>query len=489
MVAKEFIVAIELGSSKMTGIAGKRNSDGSLQILALAQEDSSSYIRKGVVFNIDKTATGIENIINKLQNVLKMKISKVYVGIGGQSLHTVKNTIKRQLEKKTIISQELVDSIMDSNLATQYPDKEILHVVPQEYIVGGEKLIDPVGVLSDEVEGVFLNVVAKRMVRENIQKCCKLAGQEIVDIFIAPLALGDSVLVDQEKRSGCALVDFGAETTTVSIYKNNLLRHLVVIPLGGSNITKDICALQIDEDLAEKMKLQHGSAYSELTDEEKAQTYPIDNDRTVEAKVLSETIEAREEEIIANVANQIKQAGYETQLLAGIVFTGGGANIADLDKAFSQYTSFDKFKFVKSTQITIHALQPEIVAKDGRLNTVIGLLAMGNDNCCGGELGAVDLFTDKESIEDRRIRIAAEEEAKKAKEQEDKEKAAADAAKAAAEAAEREREEAQRKKEEEKAEKKRQKKERHEAWKKNNIFTKMGKGIKKLTNSILEEEE
>ena len=226
MAATDFIVAIELGSSKITGIAGKKHADGSIQVLALASENSSDFIRKGVIYNLDKTAQSLTSIIKKLESTLKASIGKVYVGIGGQSLRTIRNTEVRHLEEETKISQELIDSIMDSNREVPIIDQEILEVAPQEYKVGINLLADPVGVPSDHIEGRFLNIIARSSVKQNIDKCFKQAGIEIADYIISPLALANAVLTNSEKRSGCMFIDFGADTTTVSVYKNNILRHL-----------------------------------------------------------------------------------------------------------------------------------------------------------------------------------------------------------------------------------------------------------------------
>ena len=136
MATTEFIAAIELGSSKITGVAGKKNSDGSMQVLAYAQEDSSTFIRKGVIFNLDKTAQSLTSIINRLEGELKNSIAKVYVGIGGQSLRTVRNVVSRDLEEEAIISEELVSAIGDENIAVPVVDMDILDVAPQEYKVG-----------------------------------------------------------------------------------------------------------------------------------------------------------------------------------------------------------------------------------------------------------------------------------------------------------------------------------------------------------------
>ena len=145
-MAKEFIIAIELGSSKMTGIAGKKNLDGSITVLSVAREDSTSCIRKGVVYNIDRTTAALTNLVKKLKNSLKTEIAQVYVGVGGQSLRSIRNTILKELPDNTIITQNMVDSIMDGNRAMSYPEQEILEAAIQEYKVDAQLQIDPVGI-------------------------------------------------------------------------------------------------------------------------------------------------------------------------------------------------------------------------------------------------------------------------------------------------------------------------------------------------------
>lgn len=316
-VEKEIIVAIEFGSSKIRGIAGCKNIDGSIQILDVEQMDARNWIRKGVVYNIDKTEMCLRNITEKLEAELDVHIARVYVGIGGKSLRTRKNTVSRQFATKTIISQELVDSLYRTNKNISYPGYEILDVIPQEYRVGIDMTTEPVGVLSNHIEGTYLNVIAKSEVKEYIVKSVEACGLEIAGFFIAPMALAESVLTETEKRSGCTLVDFGAETTTVAVYKNNLLRHLAVIPLGGNNITMDISSLQMEEEDAENLKVKYGSAFSEQSSEELSKNLLINNGRTIEERTLVDIVEAREEEILGNVATQIRQQRFPGQTYFG----------------------------------------------------------------------------------------------------------------------------------------------------------------------------
>ena len=380
-VEKEIIVAIEFGSSKIRGVAGCKNIDGSVQVLDVEQADARNCIRKGVVYNIDKTVMCLKHIIERMEAALDMQIARVFVGIGGQSLRTKKNTVSRQFATKTVVSQELVDSLLKANRGTVYSGYEILEVVPQEYHVGLDTTTDPVGVLSSQIDGTFLNVIAKTEIKEYILKCVETSGLEVAGIFVAPIALAGSVLTDTERRSGCALVDFGYGTTTVAVYKNNLLRHLAVIPLGGNNITQDLGSQQIDEDEAENLKVKYGSAYSELSSEELAKNLLVNNGRTIEERLLVDIVEAREEEILSNVAAQIRNSGYQDKLVAGVVLSGAAANVKNLDKAVSERIHPDKIRFARIVPFPLQAVHPDQVAKDGSLNVLLSLLNEGDQNC------------------------------------------------------------------------------------------------------------
>ena len=246
MASKDFIVAIELGSSKITGIAGKKNLDGSIQVLACVKEDSTACIRKGVVYNIDKTAQCLTSIVNKLEKQLKTTITQVYVVVGGQSIRSLRNVITKEMSIETPISQDMVIELMDANRNMKYPDLEILDAAVQEYKVDSQYQLDPVGIPCTHFEGNFLNILQRKTFYKNLNSCFETANINVAEMYLAPLALADSVLTETERRSGCALVDLGADTTTVSVYSKNILRHIAVIPLGGNNISKDIASLQME---------------------------------------------------------------------------------------------------------------------------------------------------------------------------------------------------------------------------------------------------
>ena len=412
---KDFIVAIELGSSKITGIAGQKKPDGSISVLAMVRENSSSFIRKGVVFNIDKTAQCLQSIIKKLEAQLKTRIVQVFVGVGGQSLRSVRNTIGRDLPADTIVTQEMVVELMDANWNLDYPDQKILDVAEQEYRVDSHLQMDPVGIRATRLEGNFLNILVRKTFFQNLNRCFELADIKVAEMYLAPLALANAVLTEAEKRSGCALVDIGADTTTVSVFWKNVLRHLAVIPLGSNNVTKDIASLQMEENDAEQMKLKYASAYTENSEIDPTLKYSIDPERQVESQKFIEIVEGRMVEIIENVRYQIPDEYYD-KLLGGIVITGGGSNMKNIERAISNSTRIDKVRVAKFVTTVINSSNEQIKAHNGMYNTLLGLLAKGDINCAGNGLDAQgSLFGDDKQdngpvIPDRKPRQAYEKE-------------------------------------------------------------------------------
>ena len=391
---KEFIVAIELGSSKVTGIAGQKKPDGSISVLALVKEDSSSFIRKGVVYNIDKTAQCLMGIVKKLETQLKTRITQVFVGVGGQSIRSVRNVVAKDMSADTIITQEMVAELMETNRNLDYPDQKILDVAELEYKVDNQLQLDPVGIRAAHLEGNYLNILERKSFFQNLNKCFESAGIKVVEMYLAPLALANVVLTEAEKRSGCALVDIGADTTTVTVFLKNVLRHLAVIPLGSNNITKDIASLQMEESDAEKMKLRYASAYTDTNEIDDTLKYSIDQERQVDSRKFIDIVEGRLEEIVLNVREQIPNEYYD-KLLGGIILTGGGSNMKNIEKAFAIHTHIEKIRIAKFVTMSINSSHDAIKAHDGMMNTVLGLLAKGYINCAGQEIDPNrDLFAE-----------------------------------------------------------------------------------------------
>lgn len=420
-----FIAAIELGSSKLVGIVGQKSSDGSLQILAYANEDSSAFIRKGIVFNLDKTAQALTSIINKLEDTLQSTIGKVYVSVNGQSLHSLLNTIRRDLTDGSFVTQELVDEIRDENCSIPLANLDILEVAPQEYKIGNTYQIDPVGVVGTHVEGHFLNIVGKSSIKNILEESFGRAKIEIADLLVAPLINAQAILSESEMRTGCALVDIGADTTTISIYKNSLLRYLTVLPLGGNNITQDITSMYVEEEEAEYLKKNYGDVLYQEESEEPALVSLPNDDRSFKLAELNNIIEARTEEIVTNVWNLIEYSGFQNKLSSGIVITGGGSNLKGIEEIFRKFSKIHKVRFARFIRNEVVTPETITIPKDGTHNTLLSLLLAGNENCYAPpqpkapkpepKTEPVDLFENDEDLKRQ------EEEAKAAKKKKDEE--------------------------------------------------------------------
>lgn len=380
MSTKNFIVAIELSSTKIRGIAGKKNPDGTISVLALSEEDATQCIRKGAVYNIDKTTQAIGNIIQRLRAQLKTGIKQVFVGIGGQSIHSHHNLLFCDMPgtEGGIVSQQLIVEMMDENRATEYNDREVLDVHVQEYRADNLMQTDPVGIPCSRLEGNFLNILQKKRHYQNLLKCFANADVKIADIYLAPTALADVVLTPTEKRSGCMLVDLGADTTTVIVYYKNIVRHVAVIPLGGNSITKDLCALQIEEQEAEKIKTKYASAFTPENEIDANEQYNLTPSVSVPAVKVIDLVEARVDEIITNAWNQVP-AEFAEKLLGGIVLTGGGAQLKNISQAFRKITNVEQVRIAKDSN---EAFTPQpIVPTSFTQNTLVGILVKGDQNC------------------------------------------------------------------------------------------------------------
>lgn len=377
-VEKDIIVAVELGSTSIRAIAGTKQLDGNMQVTAFAEERSVNAIRKGTIDNIDKTTQAISNVVRKVGDQLGVAIARVYVGLGGQSMHAERNVISKTFPEKTKITNVVVDEMWDINSNSEYANSNILEVIPQEFRIGRRIVSEPVGMQSDQLEIDFLNVVARRDLKENIEICVRNAGLELVEVLNAPLCLADCQLSSSERHSGCALVNIGGDTTTVSVYKNDILRHLTVIPLGASHVTADIESLNIEAEEAESLKRRFGAAYAEEADTA-GQPISISYNRRVLDTDIRNYSAARYEEIIMNIGEQLKG---RDDLISGIVLTGGGAQIANIEEAFRQYIKWRGNIAIRkglptNVELAPNATLPEVCL----LHTLIALLQKGDQNC------------------------------------------------------------------------------------------------------------
>lgn len=417
-----FILAIALGSSKISAIVGHKEPDGAIKVLAYAQEPSGSFIRKGRVNNVNKMTACINNMKEKLEKKVQKRIGYAYVGIGGMGVHSETSAVVRQFSEKTTITQEIVDEMSQANKSSSSAEREILESVAMEFKLGTQLTSDPVGIQSESIEGHYLNIVGNPSLREDIRNCFKDAEIGIKGMPITIQALSDIVLSDSEKSSGCAMVDLGAETTTVAVYKNKLLRHVAVLPLGSANVNRDITSLQIEDEEAEQLKLQYGEAIYDPT-ESKHETLTLNDGRSIPFNEFSSLVEARMEEIIMNVDNQIKLSKYDkNSLIGGIYLVGGAAEMKHLEKAIRTYTDFATLKTKKELNIPLRGSNVAELKKDFGYCCALAVLDQASENCCAGDLGSntVSIFDEEEKLrkQEEAERKAQEEMERQAKEKE-----------------------------------------------------------------------
>lgn len=331
-----YMVGLDIGTTKISVMIGRKNQYGKLEILGTGRAVSNGVAR-GIVSNIDKTVESIIEAVEVAKQKSGLEIDDVFVGIAGQHIKSlqhrgeiVRDNIDIEIDKADIDK-------LKSNMfkLITIPGEEVIHVIPQEYTVDGEDGIqDPKGMAGVKLEANFHVITAQVGAVRNIMRCVEKAGLTPRELILEPFASAVATLDEDELREGVALVDIGGGTTDVAIFLDNIIRHTAVIPFGGNIITKDIKGgLEILEKQAELLKVKFGSAMYTEDQENVMVSIPGLRGRPpkeIAVKTLSEIISARYKEIIDLVYHQIKISGYEHKLMTGIVLTGGGSQIRNL---------------------------------------------------------------------------------------------------------------------------------------------------------------
>ena len=337
----DIIVGLDIGTTKVSIIIGRRNKFNKIEILGTGKSLSSG-VSRGIVSNIDKTVTSIKLALEEVEKKDNIKIRDVVVGIAGQHIKSLQHRgeiVRDNIEIE--IGQDDIDKLKDNmfKLIT-IPGEEVIHVIPQEYTVDGEDGIqDPKGMAGVKLEANFHVITAQVGAVKNIMRCVEKAGLSPKELILEPFASAIATLDEDEFREGVALVDIGGGTTDVAIFLDKIIRHTAVIPFGGNIVTKDIkTGLSILDKQAELLKIKFGSAM--YTDDQENVMVSIPGLRgrepkEIAVKNLSEIIGARMKEIIDLVYHEIKVSGYENKLMTGIVITGGGSQLKNLQQLVS----------------------------------------------------------------------------------------------------------------------------------------------------------
>jgi cell division protein FtsA len=346
-LASELVVGVDIGTTKIAAIVGRKNEFGKIEILGIGKTESLG-VNRGVVVNIEQTVASIKAAVAIAADKANVDIGEVIVGIAGQHIKSMQHRgmfTRQSLEDE--VSQKDIDSLIDSmHRLVMSPGEEIIHVIPQEYIVDNEIGIkNPIGHAGIRLEGNFHIITGQVSAVKNIFKCINRAGLETVDLHLEPLASADAVLSDEEKEAGVVLVDIGGGTTDVAIFYDGIIRHTAVIPFGGNIITDDIKeGCSIIKTQAEQLKVRFGSALSQENQENEIISIPGLRGRPhkeISVKFLAQIIQARMEEILEFVLFEIKSSGYERKLAGGIVVTGGGSMLKHLPQLVMLTTGMD----------------------------------------------------------------------------------------------------------------------------------------------------
>ncbi|MEO0584667.1 MAG: cell division protein FtsA [Bacteroidota bacterium] len=344
---EQIVVGLDIGTTKICAIVGKRNEYGKINILGFGKSQSDG-VQRGVVNNIEKTVQAIREAVSEAEKHSGIKIEVVHVGIAGEHV--------RSMQHKGIITLNNADFEITGDdvnrlhedmfkIATQ-PGTEIIHVLPQEYTVDNQVgIIDPVGMSGVRLEGNFHIVTGQTTAANNIYRCAVRAGLEVAELILEPLASSAAVLTDEEKEAGVCLVDIGGGTTDIAVFENNIIRHTAVIPFGGNIVTEDIKhGCKVMKKHAELLKIQYGSALADAVTEDVIISIPGPRDRPakeIHKSMLARIIQSRMEEILEFVLAEIKNSGYEDKLVAGIVVTGGGSQLQHMKQCVEYVTGID----------------------------------------------------------------------------------------------------------------------------------------------------
>ncbi len=338
----EIIVGLDIGTTKIACIVGRKNEYGKIEILGYGK--SASYgVRRGVVTNIEDTVNSIKDAVQQAEQQSNVNIKYVNIGIAGQHIKSMQHrgTVIRENSDEEITREEVDQLAQNMYKLSMSPGEEIIDVIAQDYIIDNEPDIrQPVGMLGSTLEANFHIIIAQTTAAKNIYKCIKKAGLEDSQLILEPIASSEAVLSDEEKEAGVVLVDIGGGTTDIAIFQDNIIRWTAVIPFGGDIITEDVKeGCTIIKRHAEELKVKFGSALASQNSEDEVVAIPGLRGRPqkeITLKMLATIIQARVEEIIEHILFEIKNSGFEKKLIAGIVLTGGGSQL----KAISQLTQF-----------------------------------------------------------------------------------------------------------------------------------------------------
>lgn len=323
MEKNQYIVALEIGSSKIVGAIAEKSPAGFLTVKYLQEEKHLNSVRYGIVQNVENIKSSINRIIKNLEGMIDGRVTQVYMGVSGRSLHSIVSEVNRSVGTTEAITKELIDRIIKDATSTPIRNHDTVDIVPRAYYVDKVETLTPVGQFGSSIKIKVNLIVAKPSLKLNLNRVMTF-GIPVKDYIVTPLAVGEQILSDSDRELGCMLVDMGAETTTVTIYKNKALIYLSTIPLGGRNLTRDVMTgLSVLEETAENVKKNINNPL----DPGNVSNVVIEG---VNSREAANYISARTGEIIANINQQLADAGVTDKDIQSIVLIGGCAHMGGL---------------------------------------------------------------------------------------------------------------------------------------------------------------
>ena len=346
----QYIVAIEIGSSKIVGAIAEKSPSGYVQVNHLEEERLINCVRWGCVQNVENTKGCINNIIRKLENRIDGTIKDAYVGVSGRSVHTETAEVSRNLDASSAITDDILDKIIKDSARETIRNYEIIETVPNTYYVDKNETKNPSGQFGSTINIKVNHIVAKPNIKLNLERVMSM-GTRVRAYLTTPIVVAEQILTDSELSLGCMLVDLGAETTTVSIYKDGALHYLMTLPMGGRNITRDIAiGLGVIEESAERIKKNISNPL-----DANVENVNVEGVKSVEA---ANYIKARTGEIVANINQQLAYAGMSSTGLHNIVLVGGGAQLQGIARKIEEVTKLKVRvgSYPKSLNILDHSI-------------------------------------------------------------------------------------------------------------------------------------
>jgi cell division protein FtsA len=344
---EKVVVGLDIGTTKVCAVVGSVDSQDRIHILGMGKAPSEG-LNRGVVINIDKTVHAIQTAIQQAELASGIEVNSVIVGIAGDHIRSMrsKGVITISNKDNEITAKDVERLLEDCQQIMLPTDQQIIHVIPQEFVVDGQDGIsDPVGMSGMRMEAEVHIITGLVSAAKNIYRCVERAGYQVADIILEPLASSYSVLADEEKEAGVALVDIGGGTSDVAIFQEDTIRHTAVIAIAGKKVTDDIrLGLSVLHDQAERLKCEHGEAYVNMIENDETINVPGIAGRPpkeITKSILAKIIQARMEEILEIVAIETKRSGYSDALSAGVVLTGGGSLIDNLCSLANEVLGMD----------------------------------------------------------------------------------------------------------------------------------------------------